>query len=165
MNTQEAAQILGVPTGADEDAVKAAYRAKAIQLHPDTGGGHEAMVQLNQAYELLSGGGVRVAPAWMNTNSPQWHDWNVYEYTYDKGVTQQTAEDIKVAIDALNPGSRVAFNLLVDLAITLFRVSRDQAVIIVASQMMHMGKMGKTVKAAAGSDAQPSHDQEKWGRT
>ena len=43
--------ILGIPGIATIDEIKAAYRRKAIQLHPDRGGDHLSMVKLNVAYE------------------------------------------------------------------------------------------------------------------
>ncbi len=42
---------LGLPTFASTTDIKAAYRRKAFQLHPDRGGNHTLMVQLNAAYE------------------------------------------------------------------------------------------------------------------
>jgi DnaJ domain len=42
---------LGLPATASVDEIKAAYRRGAIQLHPDRGGDHSAMVRLNAAYE------------------------------------------------------------------------------------------------------------------
>ncbi|AMV37821.1 DnaJ domain-containing protein [Planctomyces sp. SH-PL62] len=42
---------LGLFSAASLDEIKAAYRRKAVQLHPDRGGDHAAMVQLNAAYE------------------------------------------------------------------------------------------------------------------
>lgn len=46
--------ILGIPCGADLQAIKKAYRVKAISSHPDHGGSHEAMLAINEAYEILS---------------------------------------------------------------------------------------------------------------
>lgn len=45
---------LGIPFTADLAAIKKAYRAKAIAAHPDHGGSHEAMLRLNEAYEILA---------------------------------------------------------------------------------------------------------------
>jgi len=36
-----------------EKEVKTAFRAKALIVHPDVGGSHEAMVKLNNAYQLV----------------------------------------------------------------------------------------------------------------
>lgn len=45
---------LGIPFSADLQAIKKAYRAKAIVAHPDRGGSHEAMLRINEAYEILA---------------------------------------------------------------------------------------------------------------
>ncbi len=47
-NGHSAAQILN-----NSLAAKTAYSAASIKLHPDTGGSHEAFIQLQQAKELL----------------------------------------------------------------------------------------------------------------
>lgn len=43
--------VLGLPLAATVDEIKAAYRRKAINAHPDRGGDHAVMVRLNAAYE------------------------------------------------------------------------------------------------------------------
>jgi len=45
--------ILGVKRGASLDEVKAAYRRACKERHPDLGGSHEAMVELNTAYAFI----------------------------------------------------------------------------------------------------------------
>jgi DnaJ domain len=45
---------LGLPNTASVDEIKLAYRRRAMQLHPDRGGDHSAMVRLNAAYEEAS---------------------------------------------------------------------------------------------------------------
>ena len=46
-------EILGVKRGASLDEVKAAYRRACKERHPDLGGSHEAMVELNTAYAFI----------------------------------------------------------------------------------------------------------------
>jgi DnaJ domain len=43
--------VLGLPSIATIAEIKAAYRRKAIEIHPDRGGDHLSMVKLNAAYE------------------------------------------------------------------------------------------------------------------
>jgi len=45
--------ILGVKRGASFDEIKAAYRRACKTRHPDMGGSHEAMVELNTAYAFI----------------------------------------------------------------------------------------------------------------
>lgn len=55
MNTSEARQILGVSATASEHDVKQAFRRLALVVHPDRGGSSEAFIQVNEAYEILTG--------------------------------------------------------------------------------------------------------------
>jgi len=48
-----ARRILGLPQEAAMDQIKAAYRAKARECHPDKGGENEEMRQINDAYQLI----------------------------------------------------------------------------------------------------------------
>ncbi|MFB6083444.1 MAG: J domain-containing protein [Halorientalis sp.] len=51
----EAYRILGLDTDADESEIKAAYRRKVKDVHPDTeGGDEERFKQVNAAYERLT---------------------------------------------------------------------------------------------------------------
>ena len=44
-------QLLGLEPGATPDQLRRARRRLAKELHPDAGGGHDAMAALNRAYE------------------------------------------------------------------------------------------------------------------
>jgi hypothetical protein len=45
--------VLGVPPNASEDEIKRAWRALALQNHPDRGGSHGKMVDINNAKDRL----------------------------------------------------------------------------------------------------------------
>lgn len=45
--------VLGVPSTADRDTIRQAYRRLALKHHPDRGGTHEMMLRLNAAFEVL----------------------------------------------------------------------------------------------------------------
>ncbi|MGA3180223.1 MAG: J domain-containing protein [Verrucomicrobiota bacterium] len=47
-------QTLGIRSDADLDAIKRAYRKRAMECHPDRGGSHEAMLLINEAFQILS---------------------------------------------------------------------------------------------------------------
>jgi molecular chaperone DnaJ len=52
--SQDLYEILGVSQDASEADIKRAYRAKARDLHPDSGGDEEEFKELTTAYEVLS---------------------------------------------------------------------------------------------------------------
>lgn len=55
MSTSEAARVLGVEPGADDVAVKRAYREQAKRHHPDVEGGDETTFKrITEAYERLT---------------------------------------------------------------------------------------------------------------
>jgi hypothetical protein len=45
--------VLGISPDTDIDAIKTAYRRLAMQYHPDRGGSHEKMLQINEAFRVL----------------------------------------------------------------------------------------------------------------
>ena len=50
---EEAYETLGLEPGADLEAVRAAYRERAKETHPDLGGDPEAFIRVREAYERL----------------------------------------------------------------------------------------------------------------
>lgn len=46
-------KILGVSPNATKEEVKKAYRKKAKEAHPDSGGSHEEMTKVNAAWEAI----------------------------------------------------------------------------------------------------------------
>ena len=54
----DAYQLLGVARDATDEAIRAAYRDRVKRMHPDRHGGteaaHEAFLELQAAYEVLS---------------------------------------------------------------------------------------------------------------
>lgn len=64
--TPDPHQILGVPRGASEDVVQAAFRKLAMQHHPDRNGGdksaEERFKAINAAYEAIKSGKAEQSP-------------------------------------------------------------------------------------------------------
>jgi DnaJ-domain-containing protein 1 len=59
----EAYRRLGLEPGADESAVKRAYRERVKEVHPDTeSGDQEAFKEVTRAYERLTEGDARTNP-------------------------------------------------------------------------------------------------------
>src|SRR6516164_7631509 len=50
---RDAYEILGIKRGASLQEIKAAYRRACKKAHPDMGGSHEAMIELNTAYAFI----------------------------------------------------------------------------------------------------------------
>ena len=46
-------KILGIDESSALDGIKQAYRRMAMKCHPDHGGSHEAMLEINEAFEVL----------------------------------------------------------------------------------------------------------------
>lgn len=56
LSVAEAYRVLGLDPGADEDAVRRAYRRKAKEVHPDADGDRAAFERVNDAYDRLTEG-------------------------------------------------------------------------------------------------------------
>jgi hypothetical protein len=83
MTLQEAKKILGLdplktPT---EDEIRKAYRALAFANHPDRGGTHEKIVEINTAKDVLEG---KQKPTW--TPSPSPRPSNPWPYPGERGA-------------------------------------------------------------------------------
>jgi hypothetical protein len=50
---EDVRDILGLRGPATLESAREAYRRRALELHPDRGGTHEAMLALNRAWELV----------------------------------------------------------------------------------------------------------------
>lgn len=55
MKRSEALGLLGLSGYPSEDDIKKAYRAKALENHPDRGGNPDLMVKINVAKDVLTG--------------------------------------------------------------------------------------------------------------
>jgi hypothetical protein len=83
---QDYYQILGVPPDALPEAIRAAFRRRARECHPDCGGSHEAMLLVNEAWEVLSDGDRR--------------------RRYDETSAGQAGEPVREAAEADRQGAR-----------------------------------------------------------
>lgn len=73
MSMDEARQTLGFPSGyvPSPDEISKAYKGKAKRHHPDHGGDHQAMVEINVAKEVLLGKARPTAPRSSPSKSPE----------------------------------------------------------------------------------------------
>jgi hypothetical protein len=59
MSERDAWTVLGLPPGAHTaEEVRAAYKARAREVHPDAGGERQEWDELREAYAMLSAGGL-----------------------------------------------------------------------------------------------------------
>lgn len=63
MSAEEARDVLGVPVGADIDAVHAAYRRLTARVHPDAGGSPNLARRVKTARDVLVADIRRKPPA------------------------------------------------------------------------------------------------------
>ncbi len=70
---------LGVSPSATQEQIKVAFRRRSKQCHPDAGGTQDAMVELLQAYEILSDPEVRrqYDAFRQDPENPKW--WGEYD--------------------------------------------------------------------------------------
>jgi hypothetical protein len=68
MSPQEAKQVLGFPPGYNptSEEINKAFKKKVVENHPDRGGSHEKMVEVNVAKDILDGKG-----RWTPDTSPR----------------------------------------------------------------------------------------------
>mgnify|MGYP000669334939 CR=1 FL=1 len=69
-NVESPFEVLGVERGADADEVKAAYRDRVKDAHPDHGGSPEEFRRVRDAYESIKAGDVNLERFDSSTSSP-----------------------------------------------------------------------------------------------
>lgn len=79
MSVENALEVLGFPPDAhpSEPEIQRAYRQKAIENHPDRGGTHEKMVEVNVAKEVLDG---KQRPTYERSPAPAYSPSTGYGY-------------------------------------------------------------------------------------
>lgn len=95
MSLQEAKSILGFPASASPtpDEVAKAYKRKAIENHPDRGGSHEKMVEVNVAKDILDGKQRPTGPA------KGWRPSTPSRPTYEDYVKREEAKKVRTGDD------------------------------------------------------------------
>ena len=82
-------EVLGIPPAATKDEIKAAYRRRAKETHPDHGG-NDALFQVVQfAYEELKKGGWR----WRDPRGPTMRSGGGERRGFDPGTTYRPSPD------------------------------------------------------------------------
>jgi molecular chaperone DnaJ len=95
-------EILGVDRSASQDDIKKAYKKKARETHPDTGGSEEEFKLVNEAYSLLSDPAKK-----QQYDNPQQHFrqefdmsdfFSQFGFGFDFGAQQGHYEDLDIHI-------------------------------------------------------------------
>jgi len=116
-------QILGVDSNASRDSLKRAWRRKLLQVHPDHGGSAAEVVEVMEAFRVLSNPTQRAAydatlpssqpqseqdeSSWSN---PTWRAATDHSSAEDDRDTEGTSFDPYEFLEGLSPELRAAFN-------------------------------------------------------
>ncbi len=112
MSMEEAKAVLGFPPGASPSPteVNKAYKQKAVENHPDRGGSHEKMVEINVAKEILEGRRREDRTPYRPSPSPPAVDPEVARRREHERSRQQAfdivATEAKETMEALEPALR-----------------------------------------------------------
>lgn len=90
-DARSAFEMLGVPPGSTESEIRAAWRLRAQQLHPDAGGSHTEMIVLNAAlHQALLWRETPVAPSEARQRTTRTHSF------VSRDVSSFTINDLPV---------------------------------------------------------------------
>lgn len=107
MSLSEARKVLDISPGAGIDEIQKSFKTKALKAHPDRGGSHEKMVELNVARDLLLGEGTSApkGPArGPGPSSPSGTRWDEEEYQRRKRETIKKGKDFANAVSQAPSG-------------------------------------------------------------
>jgi len=109
-------RILDIPPGADEQAIKKAFRKKALQLHPDHNQSPTAeaeFIELTIAYEHLTSKRNHSAPATISENERIRDEAKAYaRMRYEKFIRRNTAYE-RLSIHKIFWGKNVTVLILI----------------------------------------------------
>lgn len=99
-------RLLGNDAGQDLKRLRAAYRAAALQYHPDRGGSHEQMTAVNRAYEqlhriILEEGDCTAPWASDELSNTFAYLWSVQRLLFDIALDEWALDDAAPYLEAL----------------------------------------------------------------
>ncbi|MGL4401632.1 MAG: SprT-like domain-containing protein, partial [Luteolibacter sp.] len=100
LTVDQALKVLGLERTdlGDATKLKKAYRATAMDAHPDRGGSEEVMKKVNAAYELLQSGGMGAAGGSGTKRGWDQADWEAREEKY-RGLAVKAIDYLKEKFD------------------------------------------------------------------